>query len=100
LAKLAKARALVVEDPEILSGTPVIKGTRIPVYDIAACVEEGLTTDRILAGYSSLTTDDVELAVLYARVNPPRGRPPKSPVLPKGAVIIYRRRIALPKTSI
>jgi uncharacterized protein (DUF433 family) len=26
---------MVIEDPEILSGTPVIKGTRVPVYDIA-----------------------------------------------------------------
>jgi uncharacterized protein (DUF433 family) len=35
-AELDKARALVVEDPEILSGTPVIRNTRIRVYDVAA----------------------------------------------------------------
>jgi len=29
-AELDKARALVVEDPEIFSGTPVIRNTRIP----------------------------------------------------------------------
>ena len=32
---------MVVEDPEILSGTPVIRGTRIPVYDVAAQAEGG-----------------------------------------------------------
>jgi uncharacterized protein (DUF433 family) len=41
-AELDKARALVVEDPEILSGTPVIRNTRIPVYDTAASVAAGL----------------------------------------------------------
>jgi uncharacterized protein DUF433 len=41
-AELDKARALVVEDPEILSGTPVIRNTRIPVHDVAAYVTAGL----------------------------------------------------------
>jgi hypothetical protein len=27
-----KAHAAVTEDPEILGGTPVMKGTRVPVY--------------------------------------------------------------------
>lgn len=31
-----KARALVVEDPGILSGTPVIRNTRIPVSILAS----------------------------------------------------------------
>ena len=47
-AKLDEAHALVVEDPEILSGTPVIRNTRIPVYDVAASVAAGLPMDRIL----------------------------------------------------
>jgi uncharacterized protein (DUF433 family) len=45
-AELNKARALVVEDLEILSGTPVIRNTRIPVYDTAASVAAGLPMDR------------------------------------------------------
>jgi uncharacterized protein (DUF433 family) len=44
--KLDKARALVVEDPEILSGTPAIRNTRIPVYEVAASVAAGLPMDR------------------------------------------------------
>lgn len=99
LAKLAKARALVVEDPEILNGTPVIKGTRVPVYDIAACVSAGDSKARILAGYPTITSDDIDLAVLYDKAYPPRGRPPKSPVLPKGAVIVSHRRIAWRKQA-
>jgi Protein of unknown function (DUF433) len=45
-AELDKARALVVEDPEIFSGTPVIRNTRIPVYDTAASVAAGLPMHR------------------------------------------------------
>ena len=38
LRRLSEARQMVVEDPEILSGTPVIRGTRVPVHDVAAQV--------------------------------------------------------------
>jgi uncharacterized protein (DUF433 family) len=66
---------MVIEDPEILSGTPVIKGTRVPVYDIAAAVESGTPKDRILKSYPSLKDWQVELASVYAKAVPPRGRP-------------------------
>lgn len=75
LAELGKARALVVEDPEILSGTPVIRETRIPVYDVAASVAAGLPMNRILAAYPGLTAEMTKLAALYATANPQRGRP-------------------------
>ena len=32
LSQLREAQELIIEDPEILRGTPVIRGTRIPVY--------------------------------------------------------------------
>ena len=58
---------MVVEDPEILSGTPVIKGTRVPVYDIAAAIDSGTAIDRILKSYPSLKDWQVELASAYAK---------------------------------
>jgi hypothetical protein len=42
LAELGEARDLVVKDPNILSGTLVIRNTRIPVHDVAASVTAGL----------------------------------------------------------
>jgi Protein of unknown function (DUF433) len=42
LAELGEGRELVVKDPNILSGTPVIRYTRIPVHDVAASVTAGL----------------------------------------------------------
>lgn len=92
LARLSAARALVVEDSDILGGTPVLKGTRIPVYDVAASVTAGLLTERILAAYPGLTDEALELAALYAEANPQRGRPRRSPSLPAGAVIIGSQR--------
>jgi uncharacterized protein (DUF433 family) len=78
LHQLMKARESVTEDPEILGGTPVIKGTRVPVYDIAAAVDAGTPVDRILKSYPSLKDWQVELASVYARAVPPRGRPKRS----------------------
>lgn len=94
LARLKQARAMVVTSPDILSGTPVIRGTRVPVYDVAASVAAGIPMDRILAAYPSLDADKIELAALYAAAVPPRGRPRQSYALPEGSVIITDRRVS------
>ena len=91
--RLAAARELVVVDPDILGGTPVIRGTRIPVYDVAASVSAGLRKDRISAAYPTLDADKIELASIYAEANPARGRPRLSDEFPRGAVIAADRRV-------
>jgi uncharacterized protein (DUF433 family) len=75
LHQLMKAHAAVTEDPEILGGTPIMKGTRVPVYDIAAAFDSGTSVDRILKSYPNLKDWQVELASVYARAVPPRSRP-------------------------
>jgi uncharacterized protein (DUF433 family) len=65
-------RNVVVEDPEILGGTPVIKGTRVPVFHIAAEVEAGTPVAQILRSYPSLNEWQIEAAASYARAVPPR----------------------------
>ena len=62
---------MVIEDSEIFSGTPVIRGTRVPVYDIAAAVESGTPKDRILQTYPSLKDWQVELRSLCQSRSPP-----------------------------
>src|SRR5882757_1445982 len=71
LNRLEKARTTVVASPEVLGGTPVIRGTRVPVYDVAASATAGIPIDRILAAYPSLDADKVELAMIYAEATPP-----------------------------
>jgi uncharacterized protein (DUF433 family) len=91
LERLQSAREIVVSDPEILSGTLVIRGTRVPVYDVAASVSAGIPMDRILSAYPSLKRKQVELAALYVEANPQRGRPRQKTSLPPNAKVIARR---------
>ena len=51
MERLDAAREIVVSDPDVLGGAPVVRGTRVPVYDVAASVAAGLPMDRILAAY-------------------------------------------------
>ena len=75
LSQLRKAQEIVVEDPEILSGTPVIRGTRIPVHDVASLVDAGTALQELLEIYPALTQSQFKLASIYAKANPQRGRP-------------------------
>jgi uncharacterized protein (DUF433 family) len=99
LERLQAAQGIVVSDPEILSGTPVIRGTRVPVYDVAASVVAGIPMERILAAYPSLKRKQVELAALYVEANPQRGRPRQKTSLPPNATVISRRTGTLSKSQ-
>jgi len=83
----------VVSSPDILGGAPVIRGTRVPVHDVAASVAADIQLDRILAAYPGLDAEKVELAAIYAEAYPPRGRPRRGGELPRGSVIIDDRRV-------
>lgn len=98
LERLDAARDAVVSDPEILSGTPVIRGTRVPVYDVAASVAAGISTEKLLSAYPSLNREQVELASLYAEANPLRGRPRQRIALPAGAKLISRKTLPRHRT--
>jgi uncharacterized protein (DUF433 family) len=60
----SKDRILI--DPEVLSGKPVIKGTRIPVYLIIELLANGLTEKEILLQYPTLKKEDIKAALVYA----------------------------------
>jgi uncharacterized protein (DUF433 family) len=88
---LEQARGMAVLDPEVLGGSePVVRGTRVPVRDVAAAVSAGLPLADILASYPSLTAEQVDLAALYASVERPRGKPrrPLAERLPAGARLV------------
>ena len=56
----------IVVDPEVLSGKPVIKGTRIPVYLIIELLANGITEKEVLRQYPTLKMEDIKAALLYA----------------------------------
>ena len=87
LRELAAAREAVVADPEILGGTPVLRGTRVPVHDVAAALERGVDKEQVLEMYPALTLKQLEMARVYAQATPPRGRPRRL-VPPQGANVV------------
>ena len=66
---------LIVEDEEILGGTPVIRGTRISVYSILGRLTHGDAVADLLSDYPELTAESVEAAAIFARSHPLVGRP-------------------------
>ncbi|HEV2147220.1 MAG TPA: DUF433 domain-containing protein [Longimicrobiaceae bacterium] len=50
---------VVHSHPEIMSGTPVFVGTRVPVQALLDYLEEGDTIDSFLDGFPSVTREQV-----------------------------------------
>jgi uncharacterized protein (DUF433 family) len=57
-------RQLVTSDPEIMRGTPVFEGTRIPVDLVADMLARGARAREILEGYPTLSREMILLAPL------------------------------------
>jgi uncharacterized protein (DUF433 family) len=93
LHRLTEARGMVVEDSEILSGTPVIRGTRIPVHDVAAQVATGVPIEEILEMYPRLCAAQVELATIYAKAVPQRGRPRRLSIPGASVISVTKKRL-------
>jgi len=69
MLNLAAAEANFVFDPEIRGGLPVLRGTRIGVYEIAdLCTLDQI--DKIVERFPSLTAKHLEQASLYAKAHP------------------------------
>ena len=75
LSRLSKARGIVSSTPDVLGGTPVFKGTRIPVHHIADMLANGDRSAAILKAFPHLDEEKIRLAAIYALAYPPRGRP-------------------------
>lgn len=94
MKRLVEARQMVETNPHILGGTPVVRGTRIPVYDVAASLLAGIPAQRILAAYPTLMPEMLELIKIYAEANPPRGRPRAASENRKGVVVLDDRKVS------
>ena len=65
----------IMVDPDIMGGTPVLRGTRMTVYSVLGQLDGGDTIDDIVEDNPHLTREAVETAALYARTHPIVGRP-------------------------
>lgn len=58
-----------------MGGVPVIRGTRVPVRTLAQLVEGGESREALREDYPHIPEEAYDVAVLWARGNPRRGRP-------------------------
>ncbi len=57
----------IIQDPEIMVGKPVVKGTRIPVELVLAHLAENPDLNDLFAAYPRLTAEDVRACLYYAQ---------------------------------
>lgn len=65
-----RLRQIVASDPEIMGGTPVFRGTLIPVDLVADMLAQGASAEEILEGYPTLDQERIAMAPLCARTFP------------------------------
>lgn len=53
-------------NPDIMSGKPVIKGTRLPIELVVEKLAYGATFDDLKADFPFITDEDIRSALLYA----------------------------------
>jgi len=53
-------------NPKILSGKPIIQGTRIAVEFVIDLLGQGWTVEQILTEYDHLTSEDIQACMAYA----------------------------------
>ena len=57
----------IVVDPRICHGKPVIRGTRIMLWQILDLLEDGVNFNEIIAKYfPNLTKEDIKACIEYA----------------------------------
>ncbi|HNQ85649.1 MAG TPA: DUF433 domain-containing protein [Deltaproteobacteria bacterium] len=56
----------IVLNPRIMTGKPVIKGTRLTVDYILNLLAHGSTEDDIVREYKGISSDDVRACILFA----------------------------------
>lgn len=58
-----RQKGLIICDPNILNGKPIVKGTRISVAIILQNIASGMTKEDILRGYPTLTKEGLDAAL-------------------------------------
>ncbi len=64
---MAEMETVVHSDPGILGGTPVFKGTRVPVRNLIDYLEAGDSLDKFLDAFPSVTREQAVAALEVAR---------------------------------
>ena len=57
---MKSARNVVHSDPEIMGGTPVFRGTRVPVQTLLDYLTDGFSLNEFLTYFPSVRREDAE----------------------------------------
>ena len=57
---------IIVRDPAVCGGQPVVKGTRVTLRTVLATLAEGASVDEVVKAFPSLQTSDVRAVIAYA----------------------------------
>ncbi|CAG0975889.1 hypothetical protein METP2_01669 [Methanosarcinales archaeon] len=64
--KAEKLLERITLNPNVMTGKPVIKGTRLTVQFILGLLAHGASVEEILAEYKGLTREDIQACLLFA----------------------------------
>jgi uncharacterized protein (DUF433 family) len=64
---MPSSKDVIVKDPQILGGTPVFRGTRVPLQAMFDYLEAGETLEEFLEGYPSVSREMAIAALEEAR---------------------------------
>lgn len=90
---LIDAESAVTRNDAVMGGEPVFRGTRVPVYLVAAMLDQGAGEAEILDGYPTLEARHLHLARVWTAAHPQRGRP--KILADQGVEVRSRMRIPL-----
>ncbi len=63
----ANSQSVIIQDPEILSGEPVFRGTRVPFQTLVDYLEAGDTLDEFLEQYPGVSREQAIAALEEAK---------------------------------
>lgn len=64
---MSSLKSVIIRDPEILGGTPVFRGTRVPFQALLDYIEGGDTLDDFLDDFPTVSREAAILALEHAK---------------------------------
>ena len=64
---MTSSKSVIVKDPEIMHGTPVFRGTRVPIQALFDYLEGGETLEEFLEGFPTVSREMAVAALEQAK---------------------------------
>jgi uncharacterized protein (DUF433 family) len=64
---MSSSNNMIARDPDVLGGTPVFRGTRVPFQSLLDYIEHGQTLDQFLDDFPTVTREAAVHALEHAK---------------------------------